>query len=279
MPRACTAARCSSDCGIQPSSAATVNSTAGTGPTPASMLGTKRSCPGTSTNASRSPDGSVSQAEPQVDGQATAPFLGPPVRLHPGQRADQGGLAVVHVPGGRDHLHGVRARRAAPARPAPRRPAASSSAGRHRAQVEQQPAALGPADHGRELRRCAPAGRPQRHGQPGGQADRGAGQRHARGAAAADHGRAGAPPGHPARPSASRLASCRARRASDGSSAASAVASGAGGPVSVASSAAAVVLSTRSARASGCRASWRTRRPGRRSGRPAARRAACPRSR
>ena len=34
-------------------------------------------------------------AEPEVDGQPPAPLLGPPVRLHPGQRADQGGLAVV----------------------------------------------------------------------------------------------------------------------------------------------------------------------------------------
>ena len=62
MPRASITARCSADCGIQPSSAATTNSTAGTGPTPASMFVTNRSCPGTSTKASRSPDGRVSQA-------------------------------------------------------------------------------------------------------------------------------------------------------------------------------------------------------------------------
>ena len=43
MPTASTAARCSADCGIQPPSAATTNSTAGTGPRPASMFGTKRS--------------------------------------------------------------------------------------------------------------------------------------------------------------------------------------------------------------------------------------------
>ena len=43
MPTASMAARCSADCGIQPPSAATTNSTAGTGPTPASMFGTKRS--------------------------------------------------------------------------------------------------------------------------------------------------------------------------------------------------------------------------------------------
>jgi hypothetical protein len=61
-PRAFTAARCSADCGIQPPSAATTNMTAGTGPRPASMFGTKRSWPGTSTNASFSPAGSVIQA-------------------------------------------------------------------------------------------------------------------------------------------------------------------------------------------------------------------------
>ena len=65
IPSASIAARCSSDCGIQPPSAATTNSTAGTGPTPASMFGTKRSCPGTSTNASRSPDARVSHAYPR----------------------------------------------------------------------------------------------------------------------------------------------------------------------------------------------------------------------
>ena len=65
MPRASSTARCSADCGIQPSSAATVNTTAGTGPTPASMFGTKRSWPGTSTNAIRSPEGSLSHANPR----------------------------------------------------------------------------------------------------------------------------------------------------------------------------------------------------------------------
>ena len=65
MPIASMAARCSADCGIQPPSAATTSSTAGTGPTPASMFGTNRSWPGTSTKASRSPPGSVIQANPR----------------------------------------------------------------------------------------------------------------------------------------------------------------------------------------------------------------------
>ena len=54
-PKASRAARCSAACGIHGSSAATTNSTAGTGPTPASMVDTNRSWPGTSTNAT-SPD-------------------------------------------------------------------------------------------------------------------------------------------------------------------------------------------------------------------------------
>jgi hypothetical protein len=65
MPTASMAARCSADCGIQPPSAATTTSTAGAGPTPASMFGTNRSWPGTSTNATRSPPGNVIQANPR----------------------------------------------------------------------------------------------------------------------------------------------------------------------------------------------------------------------
>jgi len=64
-PRASIAARCSADWGFQPSSAATTNITAGAGPAPASMLDTNRSCPGTSTNAISSPDGSVVHAKPR----------------------------------------------------------------------------------------------------------------------------------------------------------------------------------------------------------------------
>jgi len=43
--------------------------------------------------------------EPQVDGQPPAPLGFPPVRFHPGQRADQGGLAVIHMTGGGNDLH------------------------------------------------------------------------------------------------------------------------------------------------------------------------------
>ena len=45
--------KCSRVCGLMPSSAATTNSSRSTPPAPASMLRTKRSCPGTSTNPRR----------------------------------------------------------------------------------------------------------------------------------------------------------------------------------------------------------------------------------
>ena len=253
MPRACTAARCSSDCGIQPSSAATVNSTAGTGPTPASMLGTKRSCPGTSTNASRSPEGSVSQQNPRS--------MVRPRRRSSAHRS--GSIPVsartrVDLPWSTCPAVAITCMVPGPSRPAPRRPAGRPG----RAAPPAGRAAAARPRSGRPrpgTGRCAPAGRPAtRAASPAGRLT-----------AALGSGTPGAPPppttavlvaGRASSPAvASRLASCRARRASDGSSAASAVASGTGGPVSVASSAAAVVLSTRSARASGCLASWRTR--------------------
>ena len=64
MPSASMTARCSADCGFQPWSAATTNSTAGAGPAAAIMFGSARSCPGTSIKARRPPDGRVSQAYP-----------------------------------------------------------------------------------------------------------------------------------------------------------------------------------------------------------------------
>src|SRR6266498_4796535 len=64
-PSTSTIWRCSSDWGFHPSSAATTNSTSRTGPTPASMFLTNRSCPGTSTNPISWPDGSVVQANPR----------------------------------------------------------------------------------------------------------------------------------------------------------------------------------------------------------------------
>ena len=58
-------ARCSADCGRQPSLASTTNRAQLTPPTPASMLWTNRSWPGTSTKPTSRPDGRVVQANPR----------------------------------------------------------------------------------------------------------------------------------------------------------------------------------------------------------------------
>ena len=60
-----TMARCSRVCGITPSSAATTSSTASMPHTPASMLRTKRSWPGTSTKPSVRPAGVCRYAKPR----------------------------------------------------------------------------------------------------------------------------------------------------------------------------------------------------------------------
>ena len=76
--------------------------TASIPPTPASMFLTNRSCPGTSTNASvDAADAGV--REPEVDGDAARLLFLQPVGIGPGQRHDQGALAVVDVARGADH--------------------------------------------------------------------------------------------------------------------------------------------------------------------------------
>ena len=49
--------------------------------------------------------GQAHPGEAQVDGEAAAAFLGPAIGFHPGERAHQGRLPVVDVPGGRDDVH------------------------------------------------------------------------------------------------------------------------------------------------------------------------------
>ena len=51
------------------------------------------------------PAGQLRPGEPEVDRQPPPPFLGPPVRLHPGQRPDQRRLPVIHVPRSGYDLH------------------------------------------------------------------------------------------------------------------------------------------------------------------------------
>ena len=104
--KASRAARCSAACGIHGSSAATTKSTAGTGPTPASIVETKRSWPGTSTKAT-SPD--LRQRGPAVaelDRESAPVLLGQPVGLLPGQGPHQRRLAVVDMACRGDDLHG-----------------------------------------------------------------------------------------------------------------------------------------------------------------------------
>ena len=73
--------------------------TAGTGPTPASMLVTNRRWPGTSTNATWRPS-QFGPGETEVDGQAAALLFGQLVGPHAGEPVHQGGFAVVDVSGG-----------------------------------------------------------------------------------------------------------------------------------------------------------------------------------
>ena len=65
MPSRSRIRRCSSLCGIHPSVAATTRIAASTAPTPASMFLRNRTCPGTSTNPSCCPDGSLVKANPR----------------------------------------------------------------------------------------------------------------------------------------------------------------------------------------------------------------------
>ena len=65
-------------------------------PAPASMLRTKRSCPGTSTNEMRDPF-PLRVRETEVDRDAAFLLLGEPVGVDARQGFDQSGLAVVDV--------------------------------------------------------------------------------------------------------------------------------------------------------------------------------------
>ena len=118
------------------------------------MSSTNRSWPGTSTNATSAPGRQRRPGEAEVDGHAAAALLGPPVGLHPGQRAHQRRLAVVDVPRGRDDVHSARLRRSPARRPAQRR---RRHVGRQRAQVEQAAAVARRGRRPRGRRRAAAA--------------------------------------------------------------------------------------------------------------------------
>ena len=239
-PRASSASRCSVDCGIHPESAATTNIVAGTGPTPASICVTNRSCPGTSTNATGSDSaGSVVQAKPRS--------IVMPRRRSSAQRS--GSIPVsartsVDLPWSTWPAVAttlIPELEPAPGRSRPRagrRPRAAPSAGRPR---------TAPARRAR--------GRDRRPGAAGSAASTG------RATPALASSTPGAPPpptwaaqSTATPPTFSASAAARTRRSS--TSASSIARTGGSGPRSVASSAASVSLSTRSARARG----WRRRR-------------------
>src|SRR5690606_25204810 len=181
--------------------------------------------------------------EAQLDRQPAGLLLRQPVGIPPGQRPDERGLAVVDVPGrGEDTPHAGGATSAS--RRASSR-SASRSGGMQRTSTSPRPSSTrartaGTSPVGCRSRETASTGTST--AQPG-------------------SGTPGAPPpptrpstGTTARPSSS--ASRRARRRSSSTGAWRASWTGVEGPRSVASRAATVSLSTRSARASG----WRRRR-------------------
>ena len=89
--------KCSRVCGITDSSAATTSITRSMPPAPASMFLTKRSWPGTSTNARSTPP-DLDMGEPEIDRDAARLLFLQPIGIDPGQRAHQRALAVVDVP-------------------------------------------------------------------------------------------------------------------------------------------------------------------------------------
>ena len=145
--------RCSSVCGITPSSAATVKSTRSMPWAPASMLRMNRSCPGTSTTPARVPSGQIEVREAEVDRDAALLLFLEPVGVLSGERLDEARLAVVDVAGGADdegHQDLCRARAAAPT-------GSWSSAGpgrriEDRPQVEQESIVADAADDRRTCR-------------------------------------------------------------------------------------------------------------------------------
>ena len=93
--------KCSRVCGITDSSAATTSTTRSMPPTPASMFLTKRSWPGTSTNAKSTPS-IVLVGEAEVDGDAARLLFLQPIGIGAGQRLHERALAVIDVAGRSD---------------------------------------------------------------------------------------------------------------------------------------------------------------------------------
>ena len=177
---------------------------------PATIVRTKRSCPGTSTTLSARPGRQRELREAELDRDAALALLGQPVGVHAGERLDQRGLAVVDVPGGAERERRVaasrsararRARRARRTRPRPRRSCAGRAAG-----------ALAHACHDRRVAARAAARAARRRRAPAAHRDRRALQLEQRQRAAADRARWRArsrTPAAAARPPRSRRAAAR----------------------------------------------------------------------
>ena len=245
-PSASSGGEVLADCGVQPSSAATTNSTAGTGPTPGEHVGDEPLVARDvdEGDASARP-GSVVQAKPRSMVSPRRRSSAQRSGSMPGERADQRRLAVVDVPGGGDDvICAAVPRRAA----ATRRPAGVVGVGwTQRRSSRHRPSSMR-ADDRRVAGRSGAGVRV-------GQADRRSSAARARARRRRRPRPASAPTSRRRRRR--RAAGQRAPRSRSASgSACSARAVGGGRPRSVASSAARVSLSTRSARASG----WRRRR-------------------
>ena len=240
-PSASRAARCSAACGIHGSSAATTKSTAGTGPTPASIVEMNRSWPGTSTKATSPTSASEVQQYPSSMDRPRRCSSLEAVGVTAGECPTRVDLPWSTCPAVATTCTASRLARAGAQLPrVARRPAARPRSGRAAATPARPgrrptalPAASRAASPGGSATAALSSRLPVRHRHP---PSRSIGRRErSRDAVPTDTDRA--------------MSSARRYRASG--SLAKASCTGLAGPVSVASSAARVSLSTRMARAIG----------------------------
>src|SRR5690606_16328491 len=190
--------------------------------------------------------------EAELDGEAAAGLLGEAVRFDAGQGAHERGLAVVDVPGGRDHLH----QRAAPPSAPSAVPVRAVTSARAAVTAATRASSLSTGTQRRSSRQASPRTVPITAGVP-----RRSGAASSTSSAIAQPGSGTpAPPPPPTRPAcgttrpSSWAARCWVRSCNAAGSVRSAARTGGTGPERVASRAARASLSARTARASGCRA-------------------------
>jgi hypothetical protein len=105
MPRSSRIRRCSSDCGFQPSVAATTNTHADTPPTPGEHVAQELHVAGHVDEAEFGTGRQRRVRETEVDGEPASLLLLEPVGIGAGEREHQRRLAVVDVAGGGDDGH------------------------------------------------------------------------------------------------------------------------------------------------------------------------------